>query len=377
MKYLKIILSYEIKGKVLALGAQSKSSFCLAEGNSMYLSDSGGDLGDLGNFKFFEKQIKILQKKLRIKPSIIACDMHPEYISTKYANELVKGEGLRVNGIQHHEAHVASCIVDNNIKGKVIGVAFDGTGFGLDGNIWGGEFFVGDLKGLKRIAHLKYIPMPSAEACIREPWRMALSYLYSIYGRAMKNLKIDFVSKMNKEKMDFLIQMIDKRINSPLTSSIGRLFDAISALIGVCSYTKYEGEPAIELEQKIQKVVGKWWMVDGYNFNITEEREKGFIIDADLVIKGTVRDLRNRVPNAIISLKFHNTVCAIIKDVCILLRKKYNINKVCLSGGVFQNKYLRENTKLILEKEGFKAYLHNRVPANDGGIALGQAVLAR
>ncbi len=370
MVHTRIILPYKVKNVVLALGGQSKSAFCFIKGNTAYLSDSGSDLSDLENFKKVEKDIKRFQKKIKIKPRIIACDLHPEYISTKYAYNLVKGEGWRVKAIQHHEAHVASCIADNNIKGKVIGVAFDGTGFGSDGNIWGGEFFVGDVKGLKRVAHLKYIPMPGGEASIKEPWRMAFSYLYVIYG---KSAIPEILTKLDNKKIDILSQMIDKKINSPLTSSIGRLFDGVSALIGVCGIAKYEGEAAIRLEKIIK---GKGWRVKGeYKFGYTQEGEM-IIINWEPVIRGIVKDLKLDVKKPEISLKFHNSVCDMIKEVCKLLRKKYKTNKICMSGGVFQNKYLSECIKPILEKEEFSVYAHKNIPTHDGGIASGQAVLA-
>jgi hydrogenase maturation protein HypF len=361
MKYTKIILPYKIKSKVLAFGAQSKAGFCFTKGNIAYLSESFGDLSDMGNFKKFEKQIRIFQKKMKIKTEIIACDLHPEYVSSKHAYDLVKSERCEVKGIQHHEAHVASCIVDNNIKGSVVGIAFDGTGFGTDGNIWGGEFFVGDVKGLKRVAHLRYVSMPGGEAAVKEPWRMAFSYLYAI--------------KNNKCRADnnILSQMIDKKINSPLASSMGRLFDGVSSLIGVCDFAGYEGEAAIKLE----KIIGGEGLSSkaGYKFRYIKENGM-IIIDWEPIIKGVIKDLERGVKKPEISLKFHNAVCDMIKDVCSMLKKKYKTKKVCMSGGVFQNKYLLGHVKPILEKAGFNAYAHKRIPTHDGGTALGQAILA-
>ena len=357
MEYIKV------KGDgVLSLGAQAKSGFCFLKQGRAYLSTVNGDLSDAESLKVFENRIKSVQRKLKIKLKVIACDLHPEYISTKLANDWVRRNGLRVKPIQHHKAHVASCVADNNIKGKIIGIAFDGIGLGSDGNIWGGEFFVGTLKGLKRVAHLKYIPMPGGEAAVREPWRMALSYLYNIYGR-----KVDLTG-LDKEKARLIIQMIDKGINSPLTSSMGRLFDAVSALAGVCKVAKYEGQAAIELEKAI-KGQGKY----GFKY-----RDEGEVIKIDWtpVIKGVIKDLQAKRGKAEISKKFHNAVCYMIRDICEAIREKYKINKVCMSGGVFQNKYVATHAKSLLEKENFKVYLHKNLPAHDGNIALGQAVLA-
>ena len=366
VNYKKIILRYGIKNGILALGAQSKAAFCFARGNTAYLSDSAGDLADSENFKKFEKQIRILQAKLKIKPDIIARDMHPEYISTKYTLRTTNDE-RRTTKIQHHEAHVASCMADNNVRGRVIGVAFDGTGFGRDGNIWGGEFFAGDIRGLRRAAHLRYIPMPGGEACVREPRRMAFSYLYSVYRGKLRLLR------RFAPRNDMLSQMIDKKINSPLTSSMGRLFDAVSSLAGVCDFAGYEGEAAIGLEKII---VGEGWRVKGgYKFKYID-KDGVIIIDWEPVIKEIVRDLKDGISKSEISLKFHNAVCEMIKEACNLLRKRYKINKVCLSGGVFQNKYISGRVKPLLEKDGFKVYAHKRVPTHDGGIAIGQAILA-
>ncbi|MDO8603157.1 MAG: hypothetical protein Q7O04_04865 [Candidatus Omnitrophota bacterium] len=382
MQYKKIILPFRIKSCVLALGAQSKAGFCFAGGGVAYLSDSAGELSDLGNFKKFKKSIKELQKKLKINPKIIACDLHPEYIATKYANERVNSEGLRVKAVQHHEAHVASCIADNNIKGKVIGIAFDGTGFGSDGNIWGGEFFAGGIKGLKRVAHLKYVPMPGGEASIKEPWRMAFSYLYSTYGK--NRFAPPAMTGRKWPRSDILRQMIDKKINSPLTSSVGRLFDGISSLIGVCDFAKYEGEAAIRLEKIIlaqgrrsfsSASLGTGKLQGKYKFKYVNERGM-IIIDWGPVVKGVVKDLKLGVKNPEISIKFHKAVCEMIKEICIILRNKYRIKKVCMSGGVFQNNYLKNSIEPLLKKEGFEVFLHKNVTAHDGSISLGQAVLA-
>ncbi|MBU1061517.1 MAG: hypothetical protein KJ952_02200 [Candidatus Omnitrophica bacterium] len=377
MSHIKIDLPFPLKSKIIALGPQSKSSFCIVDKDVAYLSEANGDLNDLENFKLFERRLRRLKKKLRIKPELIACDLHPEYISTKFANDLVKlDKGLRVKKVQHHEAHVASCIVDNNIKGDVIGVAFDGTGFGLDENIWGGEFFIGAVKrGFERVAHLQYIPMPGGDAAVREPWRMGLSYLYSVYDAGFRDLKIDFLTGLDKKVAEILIQVINKKINSPLTSSIGRLFDAVSSILGICEEAQYEGQAAVELEKAIRVVHSSRFTVDSYKFGIDIKRTP-FVIVPDKVVKGIVEDLKNRVPKGVISLKFHNAVCRMIKDVCVLLKERYKISRVCLSGGVFQNRYLTNHTKPLLEKEGFGVYFHKNFPTHDGSIALGQAVIA-
>lgn len=375
----------KIKGDgILALGAQTKSSFCFVKQGRAYVSETDGDLSSMEHLKAFENRIKKIQKKLKIKLKVIACDLHPEYISSKLAKAFSRQlSAVSVKAVQHHEAHVASCIADSDIKGNVIGVAFDGTGFGLDENIWGGEFFVGALKGLKRAAHLKYIPMPGGEAPVREPWRMALSYLYNIYGADFKRLKIDFLKRLDREKAQLLVQIIDKRINSPLTSSMGRLFDAVSSLTGICDVAKYEAQAAVDMEKAVwAQGLSRFYSGQAtpntqgkYNFKYKDNGEI-IVIDWTPAIKGVIKDLQAKRGKAEISMKFHNAVCYMIKDACVLLRKKYKINKVCMTGGVFQNKYIAVHAKPLLEKEKFKVYLHKNLPAHDGNIALGQAVLA-
>ena len=375
MDYIKVDLPHKIKYDVLALGAEAKASFCFVKGSTAYVWKPDGGLDSLEGTRTFEARLKKAQNDLKARPRIIACDLHPEYISTKLANDLVKGEGLKVKLIQHHQAHIASCIVDNDIKGKVIGIAFDGTGFGLDGNIWGGEFFIGTLSGFKRVAQLRYIPMPGGEASIREPWRMAFSYLYNIYGKKVKNLNIDFLKRLERNKIEILVQILDKNINSPLTSSMGRLFDAVSALAGVCRVAGFEGQAAIELEKAIWARGSRLEARGKYKFNY-KDKDGLVVIDWAPVIKGIVKDLQAKRSKPEISLKFHNAICYMIRDVSKILRKKYKIHKVSMSGGVFQNKYIVHNVKLLLDESGFKVYLNKNVPAHDGNIALGQAVLA-
>lgn len=374
MDYIKIILPFKRRTEVLALGAQSKASFCFVRNGVAYLSRPDGDLADLKNFEFFEKGIKELGRRLKARPRIIACDLHPEYISTKLANDM-RENGVRLRQIQHHEAHVASSIVDNNVKGDVIGVAFDGTGFGADGNIWGGEFFVGSIKGFKRVAHLKYIPMPGGESSIREPWRMTVSYLYNIYGARFSNLKIDFLKRLDRGKVNLILQIINKRINSPLTSSVGRLFDGVSSILDICNVADYEGQGAVELEKVILAPGSSLQAEGAYDFSYID-KGGATIIDWASLVKGILKDLQFGKEKKEISLKFHNAICVMVKDVCVLSRKKYKIDKVCLTGGVFQNRYLTSRIKPLLEKDKFEVYLHKNMPAHDGNIALGQAVLA-
>jgi len=243
-----IILDFKLK-EVLALGGELKNTISFSKENYIFLSQYLGDLKSVETLEFFKESIKSFKKMFRANPEIIACDLHPDYLSTQYAEEIKVKEGLKVVKIQHHHAHIVSCMAENNVKEKVIGVAYDGTGYGDDGNIWGGEFLLCDLKKYSRVGHLKYFPLPGGDKAIVEPWRMAYSYLYSIYGGPKaKTLDIDFNRRMDYDKLSIIEKMIDKNINSPLTSSCGRLFDAASSLIGIRDEISYEGQAAMELE---------------------------------------------------------------------------------------------------------------------------------
>jgi hydrogenase maturation protein HypF len=266
-------------------------------------------------------------------------------------------------------------MVDNRIEGAVIGVAFDGLGYGTDGNLWGGEFLVADLKNFQRRGHLKYIAMPGGTQAIKEPWRMAMSYLYQIYGEDFPELELNLIKMFDKRKVRTIAKMLSKRINSPLTSSVGRLFDAISALLDICSSVNYEGQAAIELEMAIKSVQAVKSEEESYDYEI-EKRGQIYIIDPIPIIKGVLKDLQREIPISVISEKFHNTIAGIIVEMCRRISQETNRKRVVLSGGVFQNMFLLRKTVTELHSEDFKVYTHHRVPTNDGGISLGQAAIA-
>lgn len=371
----RIGLPFKLRKPILACGADLKGAFALAKGRAAYLFDGFGDLADLDNFTRYELAIKRHGKELGIKPRIIAHDMHSGYSSTHFAESgtdtiFSKKWCLSHIKIQHHEAHIAAAIIDNSIKGPVIGVAFDGTGYGSDGNIWGGEFFIGGLKGFRRVSHLGYMPMPGADMAVKEPYRMAISYLYNVYGRDLLKLKIDLVNKMDKKNVSVLIDMIDKKINSPLTSSAGRLFDAVASIVLSKEASAFEAELPIELEKIAEE------SCDGlYDFVIKYNKDAP-VIDTSRIIKGIVNDMLRKIDKSIISAKFHNTVAYMISRTASSLRKRSGINKIVLTGGVFQNRYLANRSEMMLKKGGFKVYTHSSVPANDSGIPIGQIAIA-
>ena len=364
-----IILDFKLK-EVLALGGELKNTISFSKENYVFLSQYLGDLKSVETLNFLKESIASLKKMFRINPEIIACDLHPDYLSTQYAEETRAKKGLRVVKVQHHHAHIVSCMAENNIKEKVIGVAYDGTGYGDDGNIWGGEFLLCDLKEYLRVGHLKYYPLPGGDKAIMEPWRMAYSYLYSIYGPRAKKIDIDFNRRMDYDKLSIIEKMIDKNINSPLTSSCGRLFDAASSLIGIRDEISYEGQAAMELESFCASGIK-----ERYNFCICKEG-KEFIIDPQEIFIDIIKDLKEGIDKKVIAAKFHNTVAGFTLNLCGKIRENNGINKIALSGGVFQNRYLTEKIISLLEKDGFQVYTQRKVPPNDGGISLGQAVVA-
>ena len=329
-----------------------------------------GDLKNIDTINFFLESIDNLEKIFKVNPQIIACDLHPDYFSTKYAAEIGAKKGIKIIRVQHHHAHIVSCMAENNIKETVIGVAFDGTGYGDDGNIWGGEFLLCDLKQYSRIGHLKYFALPGGDKAVIEPWRMTYSYLYSIYGKKARSLKIDFTKRLNSDKLLIIEKMIDRRINSPLTSSCGRLFDAVSSLIGIKDEVSYEGQAAMEMESICASEIE-----EGYGFNIYKENGE-FIIDPNKIFKDIINDLKKGIKKEIIAAKFHNTIADFTVNLCSKIRKNTGINKIALSGGVFQNCYLVEKVIYLLEENNFQVYIQRKVPPNDGGISLGQAVVA-
>jgi len=362
-----LLLPFQFEGQILACGAELKNTFCLTRGNYAFMSHHIGDLENLETLTSFEQGIEHFKRIFNIDPAYIAYDLHPDYLSTKYALSV---NGVPKIGIQHHHAHIASCMCDNGIDGEVIGISFDGTGYGTDEKIWGGEFLVCDYSGFERVAHLEYVPLPGGEKAIKEPWRMAASFLDRIYGESMFELGINFVKFLDRNKWTIIRRMIDKGLNSPLTSSSGRLFDAVSALVGVRQEVFYEGQAAIELEMAADKDEEGFYSYD------LEEFGNGSQVMLEPIIRGVVTDIADGVSVPTIAGKFHITMAKIILNICLRVRKASGIEKVALSGGVFQNTLLLNKTSALLNGSGFKVYTQHRVPPNDGGIALGQAVIA-
>jgi hydrogenase maturation protein HypF len=330
------------------------------------LSHHIGDMENYETLQSFEEGVAHFERLFHIEPEALVYDLHPDYLATRYVLERAEREGLPVIGVQHHHAHVAACMAENGLDGEqpVIGVSFDGTGFGDDGRIWGGEFLVADYQGYERPFHLDYVPLPGGEIAIRQPWRMALAWL----DKAQLEWGADLppVRDTGDEERRTVRSMLKAGINSPLTSSMGRLFDAVAALVGARSEVNYEAQAAIELEASIiEDEEG------AYPFLV-----KDGLIDAVPVIEAIVSELREGVEVGRIAARFHNGLAMMIGDVCQRVKDQYGITQVALSGGVWQNMALLSRTVQTLRDSGFTVLLHRKVPANDGGLALGQAAIA-
>ncbi len=362
-----ITLSFPV-AEILACGAELKNTFCLTKDHHAFLSQHIGDLENYETLVFYRETLRRMQQLFRIAPRAVAYDLHPQYLSTKLALEMTDVQQI---GVQHHHAHIASCMAENGITGKVIGVAFDGTGFGTDGKIWGGEFLVADFFGFERRAHFRCIPLAGGDRAVREPWRLALSYLLDAFGAQFDSLDLPLLQRVPAKKIAAVRSMIERRINTVETSAAGRLFDAVASIVGLRDEVNFEAQAAIELEACAQAGVDA-----SYPFEITGVEISGAEIDMRPAIRSIVRDVLAAKPTGWIAAAFHNTVVAIMVELCLRLRQAEGIHRVCLSGGTFQNVYLVERAVSSLRAKGFEVFLHSKVPPNDGGISLGQAVIA-
>jgi hydrogenase maturation protein HypF len=360
---LPVSLSQAIR-PTLACGPFLANTVCLGKGKNAFLSHHVGDLENLETLQAFERTVDHLKAILEIDPEVIAYDLHPDYLSTRYA---MRQKTVVKIGVQHHHAHVASCMAENGVDGPVIGLAMDGTGYGTDDTIWGGEVLLANYSEFERVGHFETVALPGGEAAIREPWRMALAYLYEAFGEGLFELPIPFVRHLDHRQAGIVLAMIEGKINSPLTSSCGRLFDGIAALLGLRDRVAYRGQAAVELEMEMGN--GKGY----YPVPIGKSR---LIIPHRPIVQGVVSDIINGVDRRTISRRFHKTLVRVFTDICVVLRNLRGLNRVVLSGGVFQNAFLLGQLEKALEDLGFEVFTHSLVPMNDGGISLGQSVVA-
>jgi hydrogenase maturation protein HypF len=351
---------------LLATGAELKNTFCVTKDQYAFLSHHIGDLQNYETLHAFEEGVQQFEHLFRVKPQAIAYDLHPDYLSTRYALQRAEREGIPALGVQHHHAHIAACMAEHGLPAEqqVIGLSFDGTGYGTDGTIWGGEVLVADYASFRRAFHLNLIAMPGGDLAVQQPWRLALAWLHQL-GIAWKS-DLPPVQAARSAGLMAVARQLEMRVNAPLTSSMGRLFDAVAALIGLRSEVTYEGQAAIELEAIVDPEE-----TGAYTFAITGET-----IEPWPVIRSLLADWRSQVPLSKIAARFHNGLADMSLDVCLLIRSREGIEDVALSGGVWQNMTLLAAARKRLQAAGFRVFTHRQVPANDGGLALGQAAVA-
>ncbi len=362
---------------LLAVGSELKNTFCLLRGRYALLSQHIGDLENYETLKSFEQGILHYQQLFKILPELIAYDLHPNYLATRYALERGERENIPLAGVQHHHAHIAAAMVEHGFESgeEVIGIAFDGTGFGEDGSIWGGEFLIASYERYQRWAHLAYMPLPGGDAAIRKPARIALAYLWK--ADINWDLQLPPVTSLCAEEKTVLRSMLEKNINIVQTSSIGRLFDAVSALLGIRQAVNYEAQAAIELEAVADPTEDGYYQCEISNpeINSTPLSYSRFA-DTGTIIHRIYADILAGCSIPTIAARFHNTLARLVLEICQRIRTEQGIQKVVLSGGVWQNMTLLAKTLDLLIKYDFQVYTHSRVPPNDGGVALGQAAIA-
>lgn len=353
-------LYFDVDG-ILATGAELSNCFCLGKGKQAIMSQHIGDLKNLETHNFFYENIDVFNKIYRLNPKHIVCDLHPDYLSTQYA----KKSDLPILQVQHHHAHIAAVMAEHNLKNKVIGLAFDGTGLGTDGNIWGSEVFIADFNGFKRISHFEYVAMPGGDRVTKEPWRSGLAYLMKAFTTNWKELSIPFLQQLDSKKIEAIEFAIQKEINAPLSCSAGRLFDAVASILAVCIESNYHAKAPMLLEDLTSSAY-----LGYYAFSGTE------VISFSKTIQGIVEDIKTKVSVNEIASKFHNTLALAIVHQVDRANKESGLNRVAMSGGTFQNKYLTEKLVHLLEEKNFEVFLPEQVPSNDAGIALGQLAIA-
>ncbi|HEX8948774.1 MAG TPA: carbamoyltransferase HypF, partial [Dissulfurispiraceae bacterium] len=364
---------------VMGCGSDIKNTFTITRGDYAITSQHVGDMENLETLRFFEETLGNLTQVYRSEPVALAYDLHPSYLSTRWAlSQKELRPGLVMFGIQHHYAHAASVMAEHGITEKVLGISFDGTGYGTDGNLWGGEFLVCDTKDFIRAAHFRYAPLPGGAKAVREGWRAALGYLFISAGRDGLRAYADaagLAAKHGGEKIESLLKVIDKRQFSPLSSGAGRLFDAVASLAGVCDENTFEGEAAIALESVIPRGHAFSGAQAAYPFRVLE----GDTLEVDFspMFLFLLDEVRNGNGKGTIAARFHDTLVLVLDEIAGRIRRKFGIGKIVLSGGTFQNTYLLENALGMLTASGFEVYTNAQVPCNDAGISLGQAYIAR
>ncbi|MBN2472434.1 MAG: carbamoyltransferase HypF, partial [Anaerolineae bacterium] len=360
-------LAWEAARPILATGAEMKNTFCLLDGRDAFLSQHIGEVDSLEALDYFREALDHLRGLFKVAPGAIAHDLHPDYLTTRLARELSAEWDVPRVEVQHHHAHIAACLGEHGQAGPVIGLALDGTGYGPDGAIWGGEVLVADVRGYERVAHLEYLPLPGGAAAIRRPYRIAWGYLQAALGEIPQ---LPTLSNINPQERGIVIQQVAKQINAPLTSSAGRLFDAVSALLGLCPVATFEAQAAIALELAAREA--DLSAIAPYPVAPPEDG----VLRLGGLLEGIVADVQARRTTAEIAAALHVTLAAMFASAAEQVRAQTGLDTVALSGGVFQNRLFLRLMREALRARGFTVLTHQQVPANDGGLCLGQAVVA-
>lgn len=356
-----VFLNCWVEG-IFASGSELNNTFCIGKENKGIVSQHIGDLKNAETMDFYIETFECFKRLFRFDPKYVACDAHPDYLSTKFAQKL----GLPVLYVQHHHAHITSCMAEHNLSGKVIGVAFDGTGYGTDHTIWGSEFMVCDYHSFERIYNLEYLPLPGGDKVTLEPWRTSIAILYKIFGNDLTNLRLQLLEKIEQKKLLMIIEMLNKNINCPMSCGAGRYFDAVAALLNICIESKFHAQAPMLLE-----TVAKENEHNTYNFKIKNNQ----VIMTD-VIEQIIDDIKLKIEPSVISAKFHNTMVSIITQIAETIREQTGLNNIILTGGVFQNRLLLKRSMDKLKDNNFQVFIQNKYPINDAGISLGQLVIA-
>lgn len=359
---------------ILAVGGQLKNTFCLAEGTQAFLSQHIGDMDEAATSAAFAASVQQVSQLFRIQPQYIAHDLHPQYFTSRYAQTESQLNGLPCLAVQHHHAHIAACMADNGLEDrKLIGLAFDGTGFGPDGTIWGGEVLITSYTKFERFAHLQYFPLPGGEAAIRQPWRIAVGAAHALGIASTELDDLPFLDHIEPQALTIIRQQVDKQINCPQTSSLGRLFDAAASLIGIRNQISYEAQAAIELEVLSKPYLDSATPCTPYPFSLAQTER---VVPLQGLFRAMLEDVRRQEPVGLIGTRLHQTIAQLAITLCLQAQALTDLQEVALSGGVWQNQLLLDLVRNGLEKHGLTVYCHQQVPCNDGGLALGQLAVA-
>ena len=337
----------------------------MGKGETILQSQYIGDLKNWETYRFYKESLERFQHLFRFRPSLLVCDLHPDYLSSREAERYASDLHLPLLHVQHHHAHAAACMLEYGLDEPVIALVLDGTGLGDDGKAWGGEIFLCDRREYKRLSHLEYVPLPGGDKASTEPWRMAIAYLWHYYGNEIP-FPTGFRERIGEAKIQMLLKMMEKGINTPYTSSAGRLFDAVASLLGVCDISTHQAEAPVKLEQLAS---------DEHQSRYSVLIEKEFI-SMRPVLEGILEDLAAGVPVAELSARFHNTLAWLLVEMAKRYRKQAGADKVVISGGCFQNKRLTEQLQRMFAEAGIPLFVSGRIPCNDGGVAVGQLAIA-